>query len=104
VYWLARRWVVFVPAGLVLHDAQVLAEPVLFRRQIIDQLGPALADTDAIDLTAAALGLALQVDLGTPAEVRRPRQKGEELQSFLITPSLPGAVLEEAERRRIRVG
>lgn len=99
LYGLARRWLVFVPAGIVLHDTQVLADPVLFRRQIIARMGPALADTEATDLTAAALGLALEVDLDPPAEVFT----GEELTAFLFTPSLPGAVMAEAEKRRFRI-
>ena len=89
----------FVPAGIVLHDTQVLSDPMLFRRQIIERIGPALADTEATDLTAAALGLALQVDLDTPAEVL----SGTEVTAFLFTPSLPGAVLAEAEKRRYSV-
>ena len=105
LHGLARRWLVFVPAGIVLHDAQVLADPILFRRQVIARIGPALADTGATDLTAAAAGLALEVELDGSAEIRRARTaEGEETDAFLVTPSLPGAVLGEAERRRFRVG
>ena len=32
LHGLARRWVVFVPAGLVLHDHHALVDPVLFPR------------------------------------------------------------------------
>ncbi len=70
LHGLARRWVVFVPAGLVLHDLQALAEPVLFPRATIARLGPALGDgTDALDLTLGSLGLALQLDLREPITV-----------------------------------
>ena len=41
LHGLARRWVVFVPAGLVLHDPHALLEPVLFPRRIHRRLGPA---------------------------------------------------------------
>jgi hypothetical protein len=103
LHGLATRWIVFVPAGLVLHDALVLADPVLFRRQIVEQIGPALADTDATDLTAAATGLALQVNLETEAEIRQGEAVAE-ISAFLFTPSLPGAVLQEARKRRLPVG
>ena len=33
---LSRRWVVFVPAGLVLHDPLTLADPVLFEQAVIE--------------------------------------------------------------------
>ena len=38
---LSRRWAVFVPAGLVLHDPLTLADPVLFPRQTVEVLRPA---------------------------------------------------------------
>ena len=41
LHGLARRWIVFVPAGLVLHDPHSLLEPVLFPRRTIERLGPA---------------------------------------------------------------
>ena len=51
---LARRWLVFVPAGLVVHDHLTLAQPVLLTRSEIASVGPAPADAaDAADLTAA---------------------------------------------------
>jgi len=45
---LSNRWLVFVPAGVVLHDALALAEPVLFARANVVSFGPAPADTDAL--------------------------------------------------------
>src|SRR5712692_4214928 len=47
LHGLARRWVVFVPAGLVLHDPMTLTDPTLFQRQLIERLRPAPADSDA---------------------------------------------------------
>ena len=37
---LARRWLVFVPAGLVIHDHMSLTDPVLFKRTAIVGFGP----------------------------------------------------------------
>src|SRR5436853_356968 len=47
LHGLSRRWVVFVPAGVVLHDPMATADPVLFPRQVIETLRPAPADTDS---------------------------------------------------------
>lgn len=104
---LARRWVVFVPAGLVLHDRLALAEPTLFRRAAISSLAAASAGTQALDLTAGAAGLALELRLVDPVSlVPAPRRgAGAELAdapAVLFTPSRPGRVLAEARRRRIR--
>ena len=110
LHGLARRWVVFVPAGLVLHDLQALVDPVLFPRRTIANLGPApggASDGDVVDLTANALGLALQLDLAEPLTVA-PRRAGRPLETIAVehlrfTPTRPGAVLAEAARRRIAV-
>jgi hypothetical protein len=110
LHGLSRRWVVFVPAGLVLHDPMTLADPVLFRRSTIAGLGPARSDTTARDLTRGAPGLALELDLVDPQPVGLvpPRGRGAaevvELDRVLFTPTRPGAVLAEADRRRIAVG
>lgn len=107
---LAERWVVLVPAGLVLKDHLALLDPVLFRRQDVEVVRPAPADTDAVDLTAAAPGLALEVSLREPYDVvrvepgRRRRGQPGKLRRFLVTPTRPGALLADARDRRIRVG
>lgn len=107
---LAERWVVFVPAGFVLHDHLALREPVLFAKTDLVALGPAPADTQARDLTARASGLALQVDFAIPVEVVPAAPAGDDgvvemvgISQLLFTPSRPGEVLAEAERRKLRV-
>lgn len=108
LHQLSRRWVVFVPAGFVLHDHLALREPVLFPRSDVVALRPAPADTRAHDLTAKASGLALQVDFAVPVEVA-PSAPGKDttelvgITQFLFMPTRPGHVLAEAEQRRIRV-
>ena len=73
LHGLSRRWVVFVPAGVVLHDLQALVDPVLFPRTSIRRLGPAPADGDgAVDLTQGSLGLALELELVEPTEIAPP--------------------------------
>ncbi len=109
LHGLARRWVVLVPAGLVLHDLHALVEPVLFPRRSIARLGPApRATTAALDLTQGALGLALELDLQEPVDVA-PRRADRSVQvqavdRLLFTPTRPGALLREASARRIPVG
>ncbi len=103
VHGLNDRWLVFVPAGVVLHDGMALADPVLFRRQEIDSLGPA-GPGDGLDLPQRASGVALELRLARPVPVL-PR--GGEQQSparLVFAPTQPGAVLVEASRRHIRVG
>ena len=51
---LSRRWIVLVPAGLVLHDHLALAEPTLLQRAGLAHIGPAAVDTDAVDFTRQA--------------------------------------------------
>jgi hypothetical protein len=109
LHGLSRRWLVFVPAGLVLHDLQAMVDPVLFPRTSIRRLGPAPADGDgAKDLTLRSLGLALELELVEATEIapRRPDRsvQVEAVQRLLFAPTRPGAVLNEAARRRIAVG
>lgn len=109
LHGLARRWLVFVPAGLVLHDPITLADPVLFRRQAVASLRPATEGTDALDLSQRALGLALEVALREDVSVtlvtpgRRPG-RSTTVRNVLVSPTRPGAVLAEARARRLPVG
>jgi len=104
LHGLSRRWVVFVPAGLVLHDPLTLVEPVLFPLDLVESLGPARAGSDSLDLRQRAAGLDLELLLreevpvslvtpgtpgGTPGSSARVR----------FTPSRPGQVLAEAATR-----
>lgn len=106
IHLLSRRWLVFVPAGVVVHDPMSLADPVLFQRQQIESLDLAPADTDSLDLTQRAPGLALELVLTekVPMMLVRPGSRvGEQGASarLLVMPTRPGAVLEEARRRRL---
>lgn len=109
LHGLSQRWVVFVPAGLVLHDLHALVDPVLFPKARIRRLGPAPAPAEgARDLTQGALGLALQLELAQDLELapRRPdgRLEPEAVDRVLFTPTRPGALLQEAARRGLPVG
>jgi hypothetical protein len=107
LHTLARRWLVFVPNGLVVHDPLALAEPVLLRRPELRSCAPAPADTTALDLTRGALGLALELRVEPPVSIvlARPRWSGAPEATragrLLVTPTRPGAVVAEARRRRL---
>ena len=103
---LALRWFVFVPAGVVVRDPLVLTDTAMFRRADVQALSLALAGTAATDLTARALGPAVEVDLAGAGHHRRrrpvrgrARRTQHRIDAFLISPSRPGRVLAEAERR-----
>jgi hypothetical protein len=109
LHGLSRRWVVFVPAGLVLHDPMALVDPVLFERPLIETLRPAPAGSDSLDLTQRARGLPLELVLWekVPVVLVRARRPGGDPGSsarLLFTPSRPGVVLQEAAARRIPIG
>lgn len=108
---LTQRWLVFVPAGLVVVDHMSLVDPVLIPSRTIDGVGPALAgEVDGLaDLTAAASGLVLGITTDEPLVIARPT-RGEEptvtetVPGVLVSPSRPGAVLSEARARGLPVG
>lgn len=110
LHTLAQRWTVFVPGGLVLHDPLTLVHPVLLRRGTITSLEPAPADTEAVDLTAGALGLAVEARVQRPLPLlltSRDRGRGKaatevlEADALLFTPAQPGAFLTAARSRRL---
>lgn len=106
---LSRRWLVLVPAGVVVHDPLVLSDSLLVRRADVVSVAPALADTSATDLTMGAMGLALEVRLRTPTQIltnagRRAAggsytAAGTPVDAVLVSPSRPGAVMAELAKR-----
>lgn len=107
-YLLCQRWIVFVPAGVVLKDHHAVLDPVLFRRSEIELLHPAPRDSDSLDLTSHSPGLALELRLNEKIPMmrvmpgRQPAQPGKAAR-LLFTPTRPGAVLSTAKERRIKV-
>lgn len=111
---LTQRCVVFVPNGFVLIDRLTLADSFLMQRRLVTSVGPAPKDSMARDLTAGALGLAVQVTLSEPDIIvvnpprRSPRDHPPpttpEVDAVLFSPSRPGAFLAEAARRKLPIG
>ena len=108
LHQLSRRWIVFVPAGFVIHDPLGLIDSILLRRRSIVALGPALErEGDRLDLSGGAPGLALEVEVDgpTPITVReRSDARTTEATNIVFTPTLPGALLREARIRGIKIG
>lgn len=95
----SRRWLVVVPAGLVVHDHVVLAETMMVPTANVRRCCLAMADTKAADLTGPAGGHALEVTVGemvTPlfaATRAEPKRRAIHAAAFLIAPSRPGRAL-----------
>lgn len=117
LHTLSRRWTVFVPGGLVVHDPLALVYPVLLRRGTIVSLGPAPADTQALDISCGALGLAVEARLQRPVPLvlapgsrQRRAKEGDagrsaaevqQADALLFTPTRPGAFLRTARERTL---
>ena len=67
---LSRRWLVKVPAGWVVHDDVILAENLLLRTHQIVSMKPALASTEAFDLTGYTTGVPVEITLRDTIDVR----------------------------------
>jgi hypothetical protein len=112
IHRLSRRWLVLVPAGLVVHDHLALADPVLLRRSTVRELGPAPAGpgTDTVvDLTLGAGGLVVEVGLAQELDLplavgqgRRRTAAARPAVAFLVAPGRPGAFLRVAGDRLTR--
>jgi hypothetical protein len=107
---LSRRWLVFVPAGVVVHDPITMAEPVLLPRHLLRRIGPASVDAvdrGAVDLTGGALGLAVELRAAEPFPLARRRGRDTVeaggAEAVLVTPGRPATTLEIAADRRLPV-
>jgi hypothetical protein len=111
LHGLALRWWVFTEAGIVIVDRYTLSDTLLASRRALRSIGPAPVGTTGLDLTANALGLALELRFGneqvvTPSprsRVRGTRPESVATTAVVVAPSLPGLALREARRRRLPV-
>ncbi len=105
---LTSRFLVFVPHGIVIHDLVNLAEPVLVKVHEISTFGPARVDASTTDLTSQALGLALELrfvePIGLPIVIGRDEAEETTVDSLMVSPSRPAAVLQTAARRGFNIG
>ena len=105
----SSRWMVSVPAGVVVHDPVVLAETLMVLRPNIELAHLALAGTEAADLTGPAAGHALELTVREMVQVvlaptrKSPKGTAIQAQSLLIAPSRPGRALLALAERKIAV-
>jgi hypothetical protein len=106
----SRRWLVVVPAGVVVHDQVALMETLMVTKPTVLSVGLALADTEAADFTGPAAGHVLQVTLKEmttvllPPPQRAGQPKAIHVRSFLVAPSRPGRALQLVGARGIAIG
>lgn len=96
---LSRRWFVVVPAGVVVHDPVVLSETLMVSHANLVGVELALEGTEAADFTGPAGGHAIEVSVQSMvtallAPTRdAPHGTALHVQSFIVAPSRPGAVM-----------
>lgn len=66
---MSRRWLVLVPAGIVVHDHMVLAETAMVRRSNLAGVRECGAGGEAADLTGGTFGRRIEMTLGTADKV-----------------------------------
>jgi hypothetical protein len=104
---LARRVIVFVPAGFVVSDPLAFPDPVLLPRERIVRmvLAPPAAQVDGIDTRLGALAGAVVVELDEPGSFTLRRGRAgidqREASSLWCTPQRPSSVLATARERRL---
>lgn len=111
LHQLSKRWLVFVPAGIVLVDRSALLDALLVQRHVVSSIGLAREDSTATDLSVGAVGIQVEIRLSTidsiiPTPLRRDRHKiiePIEVTAVRCTPSRPAWVLDEAKARRLTV-
>ena len=109
IYQLGKRWIILVPAGIVLHDHLSVGDPTLINRNQLTNLSPAVIGTDALDLSQGSFGLSLQVSCSTPLSImlrkgtKRNVSENSIVESFLINPARPNVLLDEAKKRNLRI-
>lgn len=66
---LARRWLVFVPAGIAVHDPLLLRDTFMVRTHDIRRLGTTTPGSEAFDATGTTWGTPLELVLAHPHDV-----------------------------------
>lgn len=109
VHTCERRFVVLVPAGLVVADALVLNDPVLLPRErirAVHRAAPDAAGPSAIDTRLGAVigGLEVHMDEAAPISLRGGRATASrDVDTVLFTPLRADAVLRGASTHRLPV-
>ncbi len=109
IYQLGKRWLVLVPAGILLHDHLSVGDPTLIPRNQLANFSPAKVETNALDLSQNSFGLSLEIQCLTPLSMmlrtgtKKTTNETSIVESFLINPVRPNVLLAEAQKRGLRV-
>lgn len=103
---LARRWLVFVPAGVAIHDPLVLRDTFMVRSNDVRVLRRSPGDGEAFDATGTTWGVPLELVLAHPHDVSLSNFGARvigtldrlHVGALLVSPSRPDAALESARR------
>ena len=109
IHLLSRRWLVFVPAGVVVHDEIVLSTNLMIRKQELSQIQLARDNSAAADLSALTWGVPLEFSFNKPLDISLTSIGAKHLktlsaihaQSVLIATSRPGSVLSAYNTKTI---
>ena len=109
IHLLSRRWLVFVPAGVVVHDEIVLSINLMIKKQDLAQIQLARDNSAAADLSALTWGVPLEFLFNKPLDVALSSIGAKHLNSvsaihatsIIIAPSRPGAVLTAYKTKNI---
>ena len=107
IHQLSRRWLVFVPAGFVVHDEIVLSINLMIKKQELVDIQLARDDTQAADLSALTWGVPLELSFNKTLDVSLTAIGARHLKtvsaihatSIIIAPSRPGAVLRTQSQK-----
>lgn len=106
---LARRWLVIVPAGIVLHDHVVLAETVMIRTHEVEMVTSVDTAGEEADLTGGTLGRRIRFDLRDAAKIALSpitartlgTTEGLHVKSFAISPRPHAAAFDALTTRTV---
>ena len=103
---LSRRWLVFVPAGIAVHDPLLLRDTFMVRSHDVRTLHEAKSTTEAFDVTGTTWGTPLELVLSHPHDVslspfgaRLTRTLDRvHVTALLVAPSRPHAAISDSSR------
>ena len=103
---LSRRWLVFVPAGIAVHDPLLLRDTFMVRKHDVRALRDAASNTEAFDITGTTWGTPLELVLSHPHDVSLSplgaRLTGTldrlHVTALLVAPSRPNIALTDLSR------
>jgi hypothetical protein len=103
---LSRRWLVFVPAGIAVHDPLLLRDTFMVRNHDVRALRDAASNTEAFDVTGTTWGTPLELVLSHPHDVSLSpfgaRLTGTldrlHVTALLVAPSRPHIALADLSR------